>query len=89
MHLKFSVCGQSNQTQLIEGGKLASEKEWPWVASLRRTENDQHFCGAVAIDEYVFLTAAHCLVKYVISLIASGNNDNEWPVSRCHFMHAN
>ena len=59
--LKFT-CGVNikDKGELVEGGEAASEKNWPWVASLRRDNN--HFCGCVAIDSHVFLTAAHCLV---------------------------
>ena len=45
----------------------ALEKEWPWVASLRNeTEDNRHFCTAVVIGPKILLTAAHCVIKYVI-----------------------
>uniref|UniRef100_A0A915IS77 Peptidase S1 domain-containing protein n=1 Tax=Romanomermis culicivorax TaxID=13658 RepID=A0A915IS77_ROMCU len=65
----------------IVGGSETSEGSYPWTASVRLKETNQHYCGASLIDKFHVLTAAHCFDK--------DNNTNsywvilgEWDVSR-------
>jgi len=46
----------------IVGGEDVDIADYPWQASLQLL-NGQHFCGAVIVDEYWAITAAHCVVS--------------------------
>ncbi|XP_017787319.1 PREDICTED: trypsin-1-like [Nicrophorus vespilloides] len=66
----------------IVGGRPASEGEFPFQVSLRRSYNDNHFCGGSLIDPSHVLTAAHCmyyiwggiLPPFVVSVVAGQLN---------------
>lgn len=47
----------------IVGGSSAVENQFPYQVSLRDKSNDIHFCGAVIINEFYVLTAAHCFLR--------------------------
>ncbi|XP_051913419.1 coagulation factor X [Hippocampus zosterae] len=46
-------------TRIVNGENCASE-ECPWQALLL-DENDKGFCGGTILNEYIILTAAHCM----------------------------
>jgi Trypsin len=52
-------------SKLIIGGELSAPKQFPWQAQLR-IENAL-LCGGSLITETYILTAAHCLIGYVVS----------------------
>jgi secreted trypsin-like serine protease len=52
-------------SKLIIGGELSAPKQFPWQAQLR-IENSW-LCGGSLISETFILTAAHCLIGYVVS----------------------
>ncbi|KAF2881790.1 hypothetical protein ILUMI_24385 [Ignelater luminosus] len=45
----------------IIGGRPVEEGELPYQVSLRRSYNDNHFCGGSIISSLHILTAAHCM----------------------------
>ncbi|XP_067206828.1 transmembrane protease serine 9-like [Linepithema humile] len=47
----------------IVGGSFAPDGAFPYQASLRYSQNKQHFCGGVIIHKSYILTAAHCLTS--------------------------
>ncbi len=57
-------CGDKpDQTPFIVGGRDSEPGAWPWQLSLQYQREDGtwgHTCGAVLVDPYWALTAAHC-----------------------------
>jgi hypothetical protein len=45
----------------IIGGTAAPNGTWPFIASLRWSSNNGHFCGGSVITSTAILTAAHCV----------------------------
>ena len=44
------------------------DRDWPWmVVLLSNIHNWRLFCGAVLINEWFVMTAAHCLNEYIAS----------------------
>jgi hypothetical protein len=47
----------------IIGGTTAVAGTWPFIASLRYSSNNGHFCGGSVITPTAILTAAHCVTN--------------------------
>ncbi len=47
----------------IIGGTTAQAGTWPFIASLRYSSNNGHFCGGSVITPTAILTAAHCVTN--------------------------
>lgn len=47
----------------IIGGTAAPAGTWPFIASLRYSSNNGHFCGGSVITKTAILTAAHCVTN--------------------------
>ena len=66
-----TICITSSQAQAfstrIIGGQTAQPSAYPWVVSLRDSQNQQ-FCGASLVAANWVMTAAHC--------VEGGSNDN-------------
>ncbi|KAM4717046.1 transmembrane protease serine 9-like [Anableps anableps] len=52
------VCGQAPLNSGNPSGSLASEGEWPWMASLQKGE--KHVCAGTLVSEDTVLTNANC-----------------------------
>lgn len=52
----------------IVNGDLSREGDWPWLASIRST-NGNHQCGGALIDPEWVLTAAHCIVNSIATIV--------------------
>ena len=56
---------KSRSFSRIVGGTEAGEGEFPWHAVIKSTQPERlrhpYFCGAVVIDQWHILTAAHCV----------------------------
>lgn len=50
----------------VAGGQTASPGSQPWTSSIRVKGNTRsfHWCGAIFVAEFYFLTAAHCVEDY-------------------------
>lgn len=58
----LKICGlKVNASGLIVGGKATEINEWPWLASLFKSESKEFFCGGSIVSERHVLTAAHCV----------------------------
>ncbi len=51
--------GKTQASSPVVGGTTADPGSWPWIVSLR-TSNNSHYCGGSLIDPSWVLTAAHC-----------------------------
>lgn len=49
----------------IVGGQQAEQLEFPWIVSLQvyQRKKLEHQCGGAIINEWLIITAAHCLDK--------------------------
>lgn len=58
--------GSSDVQARVAGGVPLAEASTsaPWMASLRDVSGEL-FCGAVVVDEYYLLTAAHCIAEFL------------------------
>ena len=45
----------------VVGGEQADKDEWPWMAAILYSDNNQQFCGGALISDRHVLTAAHCI----------------------------
>jgi uncharacterized repeat protein (TIGR01451 family) len=65
--LTVSVLAAPDQPDII-GGEKALPGAWPWQAALIHSDAtnlyDGQYCGAVLVDEFWVLTAAHCVDNY-------------------------
>ncbi|RZC37402.1 Trypsin domain containing protein, partial [Asbolus verrucosus] len=65
----FSSIVQVEDETKIVGGFEANKDDYPYVVSLRNTNNN-HFCGGTLVDSMHIVTAAHCVIggyaKYVV-----------------------
>lgn len=48
----------------VVGGSTAANGQFPYIASLRRSPENSHFCGGSIVSSFYILTAAHCTVGY-------------------------
>lgn len=55
--IKFD--GSADWSRVV-GGSSASSGQFPYIASLRRSNS--HFCGAAIVSSVYLLSAAHCTV---------------------------
>ena len=58
-------CGCSANAAVLNkivGGEPAASQTWGWMASLRFSNTDAHFCGGSIISAWYILTAAHCTI---------------------------
>ena len=63
-------------TDMITGGKEASEGKFPWQVRLYSSMDDKiGFCGGSIIDDTWVLTAAHCLLDTDAVVVGYGSND--------------
>eukprot|EP00192_Tetraselmis_astigmatica_P004092 CAMPEP_0117661780 /NCGR_PEP_ID=MMETSP0804-20121206/7716_1 /TAXON_ID=1074897 /ORGANISM="Tetraselmis astigmatica, Strain CCMP880" /LENGTH=476 /DNA_ID=CAMNT_0005468663 /DNA_START=290 /DNA_END=1717 /DNA_ORIENTATION=+ len=53
--------GDDRIVPFVVNGLPVPEGDFRWMASLRRTRNGRHFCGAALIHERFVVTAAHCI----------------------------
>lgn len=66
---------QTDDTDMIVGGKPADANEWPWQVRLFSGKNDGGgFCGGSLISKQWVLTAAHCLVDTKKVVVGYGSN---------------
>jgi len=54
----------------IIGGINAQDGLHPYQVSLRKSDNNMHFCGGAIISKNYIITAAHCLMRYVYLLFS-------------------
>jgi secreted trypsin-like serine protease len=62
---KKLTCGKSNE-QIDGHGRIingidAKPFHWTWIASLRYTKSNDHFCAGSLVHEFYIITAAHCV----------------------------
>ncbi|CAF1297762.1 unnamed protein product [Adineta steineri] len=60
-----ATCGCSGNSAVltkIVGGENAASQTWGWMASLRYSSTNSHFCGGSIISPLHILTAAHCTI---------------------------
>lgn len=55
----------------IVGGQSAPIGRWPYIASLRDSQNN-HYCGGTLILPGVVVTAAHCVAAQIPSSVQVG-----------------
>lgn len=59
---KISFSSSQSISPKIIGGRDAEINEFPYMVSIRRTDQiDFHICGGAIISERTVLTAAHCM----------------------------
>lgn len=46
------------------GGKNAHEGQFPYQVSLRKKENNQHYCSGSILSSHFVLTSAYCVFEY-------------------------
>ena len=63
--------GSNDQLTRIVGGREARVNEWPWQVALLKLfktktgTSARFFCGGTLINKEYFITAAHCLSRFV------------------------
>ena len=78
--VKPKIYGNIN-SRIINGEKAVSSS-WPWIVSLRNTnENLSHFCGGTLIELDLVITAAHCIEDMSVNdfAIAVGTYESAKP----------
>uniref|UniRef100_A0A1A9WPP5 Peptidase S1 domain-containing protein n=1 Tax=Glossina brevipalpis TaxID=37001 RepID=A0A1A9WPP5_9MUSC len=60
----------------IVGGQPTNISNFPWQVSLQRSGT--HFCGGAVYNEYVIVTAAHCVQGIEISTLKIRAGSTEW-----------
>lgn len=60
--LLFASTVSLSQLTKTADAQSATEKEFPYIVSIRDVKVHQHFCGAVIITQRNVLTAGHCLI---------------------------
>lgn len=67
-------CGkQQSAHQLIYGGNVVTEGEWPWIASLFLRATNEFFCSANLISHQHLLTGEYFKSKFVNNPILMAN----------------
>ena len=59
-------CGCSANSAVLSrivGGEQAAGQTWGWIASLRYSRSNSHFCGGSIVTDSHILTAAHCTIQ--------------------------
>lgn len=59
----------SGGTGRLVGGTQAARGDFPYVVSISR--NEQHICGGFVYNDRWVVTAASCVIEYIINLLES------------------
>lgn len=54
----LNLIDPENPSQYIVGGSDAQPEQFPYLVSMRRTENRQHICGAAIVNARWILTVS-------------------------------
>lgn len=70
--VSFLECGLSNQENRIVGGRPTLPNRYPWIARL--VYDGRFHCGASLLNNDYVITAAHCVRRYIFSVLSEHNN---------------
>lgn len=75
----FAQCGR-RKTRRIVGGTTTFVNEFPMMAGVVQTPTPAVFCGAIIINNYFAVSAAHCFSKRVVSRLRLLVGDHDFDV---------
>ena len=61
----FATSARDREGRIV-GGENAQANQFPYMASLQRRSNGNHFCAGSIVSELWVLTAAHCTIDETI-----------------------